>query len=181
MSIGDQLLARDPVAVEGGRGAFEIAEELGHPLFAEPLGIARRLGLLVLVIGIERDGVMRVVHPGDEIGDGELELDRPEQRRLVLRREIVRVGEPGEDMADLRQHQLAGIEIGRGERLERGARLHVPHQRLGAVLPRAIAIGDAGGLHRQADELAAALNARPIPEIVAHWASPGARARIANA
>src|SRR3569832_777883 len=102
------------------------------------------------------------------------------------------VGQPGEDVRDLGDREVApsaglrplriNYQIGRGERSEPAAAVHVLDQRLGAVYAGAVAEGDAGTFEHQADEFPAALDARPVPQVVAHSSvAPWAMARIASA
>jgi hypothetical protein len=78
----------------------------------------------------------------------------------------VAVAEIEQDVGDLRDHLVAGIEIGRREGRAILARLHVGDQRVAALVAGDIDIGDAAGLHRQPDELAPALDFGPVPELV---------------
>src|SRR5215510_769294 len=61
------------------------------------------------------DGMMGVVHLVDEIGDGELELERVGGARLVVWREPVPPPEEVTDRGCLREDQLAELQHGRCE------------------------------------------------------------------
>src|SRR2546425_1241225 len=87
--IGKRL-AEKPSAFFARQHALEVAEEFRQALGGEVRGAALRFGLLVLVVEGAPDRVMRIVHFDQPVGDGELELVRPETRRLALRREAVR-------------------------------------------------------------------------------------------
>ena len=69
--------------------ALEIAEELRHALLEEEGAATLRLGALILVIEAARDRMMGLMHLGHEIGDGELQLVRPQPSGLVLGCETV--------------------------------------------------------------------------------------------
>src|SRR5690606_4989509 len=111
----------------------------------------------------------------------ELERDEFEVALQFTRAETVPIGQPGEDVRDLRDREVAVDEIGRGEGPDAAARLEVAHQRFGALFAGHVAVCDTRGLQRQSHEFSAPRYAWPIPERVGHQLSPGAEARTATA
>lgn len=55
---------------------LEIAQEFGQAVFTQVLRTLGRFGLLVFVIQAGCDRVVRIVHLGHQIGDGQLQLQR---------------------------------------------------------------------------------------------------------
>ena len=106
---------------------------------------------------------MAVVDMHDEIGDGELQLMRPQSSRLVARREVQARAEVKQDIRGLRDDDLAGLEKRRRIGRPRAALvLEQFHHRRHAAPPRPardVDVIGAGLFERQADEFAAALAA----------------------
>src|SRR5262247_3688799 len=108
------------------------------------------------------DGMMGVVHLVDEIGDGELELERVGGARLVVWREPVPPPEEVTDRGCLREDQLAELQHGRCEdRMACGLACVERDDRLAAAAlvarPAAhVDVESAGLLEHEAHELATA-------------------------
>src|SRR5690606_40671328 len=109
-----------------------------------------------------------------------LELDELQVNVELARSETVLVAEIGEDVRGLADAQVAVDDIGRRERADALTARHVFDERLGAFLARRVLVFDLAAFHEQADELAAAGDRRPVPQLDAHRASPGAEARTAS-
>src|SRR5206468_2303738 len=168
--IGKRL-AEKPSAFFARQHALEVAEEFRQALGGEVRGAALRFGLLVLVVEGAPDRVMRIVHFDQPVGDGELELVRPETRRLALRREAVARGEPQEDVRRLCDHQVPRFQKRRSERQASfGFAFQEARQRRDAALRRSRDIDVAGArfLQREPHEFPAALYRGPVIEFVAH-------------
>ena len=116
--------------------------------------------------------MMGVVNLGDEIGDRELQRMGEQAPRLILRRKAKLGAEIMQDVGDMRDDDRAVAQERRRERgLRRAAlehRRHRLHAAPGAALARDIDIRRAGGLEREAHELAPPLDARPVKEFVSH-------------
>ena len=80
---------------------LEIAEIFRDTVGDKIAGAAAGLCLLLLVIEARGDRVMRIVRFVDDIGDGQLELMRPQPPRLAARREAVPAPEVEEDVRSL--------------------------------------------------------------------------------
>src|SRR5215831_6926225 len=126
---------------------------------------------------------MRVVNFLHEIGDRELQLMQPEPARLVARRKLQARPETEQNIGDLRDHQLSRLEKWRREWRTLVARAvhHRHHLVHAARLARDIVIGCAGIFQREPDEFAAALNFRPIEQLIAHGTTPAADMRFQGA
>src|SRR5713101_6938077 len=107
--VGEKL-AEKPSASFAHQHPLEVAEEFRQPLGGEVRGAALRFRLLVLVVEGAPDRVMRIVHFDQPVGDGELELVRPEPRRLAFRYEPVARGEPKQDVRRLCDYQLSRLQ-----------------------------------------------------------------------
>lgn len=113
--------------------------------------------------------MMRVVHLGDQVGDGHLQLQGLVAARFAVRHQIQLRTEVMQDVGDLRDHQPARLEEGRRERA--GAFLLAFEESLHHRVPlfaRDIGVGRAGVFQRQTHELAAPLQAGPVIELVMH-------------
>src|SRR5690349_2643145 len=66
---------------------FEVAEKFRQPFADKILGATFRRGPLLLVVEPAADRMVDIVRFGDPIGDGQLQLMRPDSPRFVLRRE----------------------------------------------------------------------------------------------
>ncbi len=114
---------------------------------------------------------MGIVNLHDKIRDDELQLMHPQPPRLRLRRQTVPRSEIEQDIGGLPDHEFSGFKKRRRERRPAAATLHHPHHRgHAAIAARDVGITGAGILQREADIFAAALNARPVVEFVAHGA-----------
>src|SRR5687768_294446 len=78
--------------------ALEVAHELRQALGAENCGAPARFALLFFVVEAGGDRVVRVVHFGEPIRDGELLAEEPQPRGLVLGREPEPRAEVKEDI-----------------------------------------------------------------------------------
>src|SRR5690606_14476953 len=164
-----------------GERVVEVDQELGQAVGAE---VVRALEGRIHLVGVVEAAGGRVVDRvdlGDEVGHIELELDQLEVRVEIARAEAELVAEVGEDVCDLADAQVTVDDVGRGERTDALARVQVLDERVRALLAGHVLVLDLAGFHEQADELAAAGDVRPVPELDAHEASPGAKARIASA
>ena len=117
-------------------------------------------------------GVVNFLH---QIGDGQLQLQRPEPIGFAARHQPQARPEIVQDQRGLRDHQLAGLEKRRriGRTLDPRA-IHELRHRVPAVAAAARHVDVVGAalLQRQADELAAALDFRPVVKLVAHGFPP---------
>ena len=129
-----------------------------------------RLGPLILVIQTRGNRMMRVVHFGDEIGERQLQLVRPQPSGVRLRREAVARAEEEQDVRGLADQVASVFEEWRCERRE-GNRVAL-HERKHPLFPapgsRHVDVRRAGLLQREAHEFAAALDRWPVVELVAH-------------
>ena len=156
---------------------LEIAEEFRHAIAPEIPRAALGRRDLLLEIEPARHRMMRVVDFHHQVGDGELQLMRPQPPGLVLRREAEPRPEIEQDVRGLRDDVLAGFQDRRRERRMLFAlALHEGDVRLAAALARDVDIVGAGLLQREADEFAAPLDGRPVIEFVAH----GFASRLGN-
>jgi len=77
-----------------------------------------------------------------------------------------------QDIGGLPDHEFSGFQKRRRKRRPAVARFHHPHHRgHTALAARDVDIVGAGILQREADIFAAALNARPVIEFIAHGES----------
>ena len=134
-------------------------------------GLCRALfGLFALipVVEVVRNRVMGIVHLGDQIGDGQLQLMGPKTPRLARRRQSVPAAEEEQDVGGLADHQLAGLEEGRCER--RFMEPPAVHQAQHAVqvASRHIDVVRTRFLQGQANEFATPLDRRPVMKLVSH-------------
>ena len=111
---------------------------------------------------------MRLHHP---VGDGELELVDPKPARNVVRRKAVLLAQEQQDVGGLADDQLPGLEVGRCEGRVRPLGGEVQAEQA-IPLARWFGVGDAGGLKGEADELAAAGDAVPVPKLVRYHRPP---------
>jgi len=94
---------------------------------------------------------------------------QPKPRALFLRREIVPRPKPEQDVRDLRDGELAGAQERRCVRRALLRAAHNGKHRLHAALTaRDVLVGRARVLERQPHEFTAALDLRPVVELVAH-------------
>src|SRR3954454_12013835 len=113
--------------------------------------------------------MMRVVDFDDEVRDGELQLMHPQPLGLVLRREPEPRAEPVEDQRGLRDDRFAGFQDRRREwRMLLAPALHEGDVALSAALARDVDIVGARLFEREANELTAPLNGRPVIKLVTH-------------
>ena len=108
-----------------------------------------------------------VVDLADEVGDRELDMARLGAQRLVAGHEAEPRSEEGEDVRGLR-HDGAPDPHERRREGQRAPLLpveEVQHRRRAALRPRDVDVVGAGLLEREADELAAALDHRPVVEV----------------
>src|SRR5262245_9060334 len=151
--------------------ALEIAHEFRQPVAPEILRGELGGRPLFFVVEIAGDRVVGVVDQHDEIGDGELQLMHPQPPCLVARRQPQPRTEIQQNVGGLADHQLAGAQ----ERRRKGwpfdpVSVDELHHRRHAALAAArhVDIVGAGLLQGQPHELAAALDRRPVVELVAH-------------
>src|SRR4029077_12432742 len=156
--------------------ALEITQEFRHPVAPEIRRTPPRRRPLLLEIETARHRMVGAVDMGDEVGDGELQLMRPQSSRLVARCQIEPRTEIEQNIRGLGNDDLAGFEKRRRVRRPRAASvLEQFHHRRHAALARMardIDIIGSGLFEREADELPAALYARPVVKFVAHRLSP---------
>src|SRR5262249_46927199 len=111
-----------------------------------------------------------------EVGDGELQLMHPQPSGLVAGREAEPPAEVEEDVGGLADDELAGLEERRRKRRTRAASAFDEfHHRGNAALAgpaRHVDVVGARLLQREADELAAPLDRRPVIELVPHGGGP---------
>ena len=105
---------------------------------------------------------------GHHVGHRELEHDQLEITLEFARAEAMAVGEPGEDMRDLRDREIAVHQIGRGEGANAAPGFQIGGERRRALLARHVAVFDPARLQRQPHEFPASGNTRPVPELVGH-------------
>jgi hypothetical protein len=115
--------------------------------------------------------MMHVVRLGDQIGDGELNLMRFEPTRLVGGNETVTRRQIEQNVRRLTDDEVPRFQEGRGEGLQRACRTKRLHHRRDSPAARLgqsshIEIRRGGLLEREADELAATGDARPVIELV---------------
>src|SRR5215475_10761509 len=167
--------AEDIVASALVQQAFEIAEKFRDPMFPECGGTFLGDRTLLLVVERARHRMMRIVDLRQEICDGKLELVRPQPTGLVARAQGEARTEPQQDVGALRNDEVAGLEERRRKRRTLGAAIidDLHHGGDAALaLPRHVDVVDPALLEREAHEFAAALDGRPIVELVAHRAPP---------
>ena len=112
---------------------------------------------------------MGVVNFQHEIRDRELQLMHHSLPGFRLRRQPMARAEIEQDVGGLADHELAGLEERRRKRRRALSRPHHLHHRSHAVAAaRHVGIGGAGLLQREPDIFAAALNGRPVIELIAH-------------
>ena len=107
--------------------------------------------------------MVRIVDLGDKIRDGKLKLVRPEPPCLVCRRQAVVRAKEHKNVRGLADKQIPGLQEGRCERRTLKAKRVVP---AAVRFPGHVAIGNARNLQGEPDELAAALNTRPIIKLI---------------
>ena len=114
---------------------------------------------------------MGVVDLLDEIGHRQLQLMQPEPVGLRTGAEFQLRPEKMQNLGDLRDHQFAGLEERRREGRAFFAPVHHRHHAVHAArLARNVIVGRAGILERQPHEFAAALDAGPVEQLIAHRA-----------
>src|SRR6516165_8579007 len=161
--------------------ALEIAQEFRQAVAPEIFGgeLCRRA--LLFVIEVAGDRMMGVVDQHHEVGDGELQLMHPQPSGLVAGREAEPPAEVKQDVGGLADDELAGLQKRRRKRRTRAASgLDEFHHRGNAALAgpaRHVDIVCARVLQGEADEFAAALDRRPVIELVAHGRGPSAHTR----
>ena len=108
--------------------------------------------------------MVAVVHFDDQVGDGQLQLMRPQAARLVVRHQPQARPEKQQDVGGLADQQIASLQVGRRERRAAHSlvfqEVHQRRQTHAAVrrAARDIDIIGAGLLQRQPDEFAAPLD-----------------------
>ena len=156
------------------QNAFEPVQELGQAHHAEFSRAAKGLRLLILVIRAGANRVVRVVRFGHHVGNGQLDLLRPDPRRLAAGYQLQLRGQVLQDGGRLSDPHTAMLQKGRRERRMRKSVVlqtaqHCPH-----TLPRGLRatchvdVRGAGRFERKPDEFAAALNRRPVMEFISH-------------
>lgn len=88
VGIADRVADELDVAqrIVGEKSLEPPAQELGNASLSEALGSPQRGDLPLLVVEVSAERMMRLMGLRDEIGDGELDLMRPETQALVRRR-----------------------------------------------------------------------------------------------
>src|SRR5260370_905494 len=92
------------------KNTLEKAQEFRYPVTPEILRAPPRRRALLLEIKPARHRMMAVVNMGDEVGDGELQLMRPQLSGLVARRQIEARTEIEQNIRGLCDDDLAGLE-----------------------------------------------------------------------
>ena len=128
--------------------------------------------------------MVRVVDVGDHVGDGELQLMRPQPAGLVAGTEIEARAEIEKNVGGLRDDEAAGFQKRRRIGRARGALVfkklhHCRHAAFAGTAGNVDVVG-AGLFERQPDELAAALNGRPVVKLIAHGSAPALDVRSAS-
>src|SRR2546422_2094828 len=149
---------------------FEVLQELRQAFGPEVRRAPLCFWPLVLVIEAAADRVMGVVHLGQPVGDGELQLVQPQPAGLAPGGKAQAGPEVEEDVRGLGDQQLTGAQERRRERrsLDGRALEHVLHRLHAARTARNVEVIGARVLEREADELAAPLDGRPVIERVSH-------------
>jgi len=114
---------------------------------------------------------MGVVDLDDEIGHRQLQLVHPELPCFGFRRKTMAVAKEQQDVGGLADDAAAGLEERRREGRRVAVRLQHRRHRGDALLARDVAIGCAGLLQREPHIFAAALDHRPVIQLVAHGPS----------
>ena len=116
---------------------------------------------------------MRVMGLDDQVGDGELDLVCPQAIGVALRCQAVTAAEIEKDVGALADQHSPGLQERRGEggagRVGAVEESHHPVHAAG--LAADVDIVGSGFLEGEADELAAALDARPVIKLIAHGVS----------
>ena len=117
--------------------------------------------------------MMDVVDLGQEVGDGELQLVRPQAARLGLGHQPQPRPQILQDVRRLSDDQVSGFEEGRRKRRTRSGvtieeALHRRHALAAAAQACHVLVVGTGFLQRQAHELSAPLYARPVIQFVSH-------------
>src|SRR6185436_12950712 len=84
-----RLLAVYPLRAGTLQDPFEVAEKLRYAALAKSRRALCSCGLLILVVLVQADRVMCVVHLRHEVGDRQLQLVRPEPPGFAFRREAM--------------------------------------------------------------------------------------------
>ncbi len=118
--------------------------------------------------------MMRIVYFADPIGDGELQLVRPQTHGLAFWRKAQARPEVEEDIRGLRDQKFAGFEKRRRERrmFDRAVFHQAHHRRHAARGARHIDVVGARVFEGEANEFTAALDRRPVIKFVAHDKGP---------
>src|SRR2546426_3030683 len=149
---------------------FEVLQELRQAFGPEVRRAPLCFWPLVLVIEAAADRVMGVVHLGQPVGDGELQLVQSQPAGLAPGGKAQAGPEVEEDVRGLGDQQLTGAQERRRERrsLDGRALEQVLHRLHAARTARNVDVIGARVLEREADELAAPLDGRPVIERVSH-------------
>src|SRR5215471_11314797 len=173
-----ELAADEIGAAAVSQHALEIAQEFRQAMAPEIFRGELRRRALLLVIEVAGDRMMSIVDQHHEVGDGELQLMHPQPSGLVARREAEPPAEIKQDVGGLADDELARLEERRRKGRTRAASaLDEFHHRGNAALAapaRHVDVVGARLLQREADELAAALDRRPVIKLVAHGRGPSA-------
>src|SRR5215211_3998951 len=105
-----EAAAEQVVAAALRQHALEVAQELRHAILPEIGRAALRGRNLFLVVEPAGDRMMRVVDLDHEVGDGELQLMRPQPSRFVAWRQPKPRAEIKQDIGGLGDDELAGLE-----------------------------------------------------------------------
>ena len=160
------------MAAAAAKHVLEIAEELRRAVPPEFGGAAHRLLPLILIVERARNRVMSVVDLHEEVGNGELQLVRPQPAGLVARGKPEARPKIVQDQRGLRDHELAGLQKRRGVgRMRRSLAIEQPHHcghTARARPSRHVDVVGAAFFERKPHEFAAALDRRPVVELIAH-------------
>src|SRR5262249_25949217 len=108
---------------------------------------------------------------GDEVGDRQRDRQRAQPARLVRRREAELAAEVARDQRALREHDVARAQERRREH-EAELLAQLLHLRDAALAAADVDVVGTRILEHETRKLAAALDPRPVVELVAHGAEP---------
>src|SRR6185437_581308 len=157
---------------------FEVAEKLRQPILQKILGPPPRFLLLVFVIQTGADRMVGVVNLDQKIGEGQLQLMRPEPAGLLLRGEPETRAQEQQDVGRLADHQPTGLQERRCEGAVGGLSIVENAHEGGdpeplAALARYVDILGTRLLQREPHVFAATLDLWPVEELVDHTARLG--------
>ena len=101
------LRAGNERTVANAEGGLEMIEEFGNALLTKCLGSPDRRILLIVEIQAACNRMVHIVHLGHHVGNGQLQLDQMKVLSAVASAQTVAIGQPGDDMGDLRDPKPA--------------------------------------------------------------------------